>query len=227
MRSVMFVSLSLFAACGTQTSSSDDSLAKKCAITATAATISDGSDGDGAPTLGPADPTDCPVCRDADGKLLPAEDCVAHDYVCKAEPTDTALRGTKVDHELTVIESADHSPAIAYYGACDGNGGQCEMRDYAYSLYGNEVAVATFSGGVTHVYAIPDGATAVQASAPIFPLLPRSASYANDGVHVVFVTDDGEQVEAWGDMQNDCRVSADTGGTDQPDPSVPCWCTQC
>jgi len=225
MRSVMFVSLSLFAACGTQTSSSDDSLAKKCAIAEVAATI---GGGDGSPgTLGPADPTDCPVCRDADGKPLPAGDCVAHDYVCKDDPPGTSSLGTKVDHELTVIESADHSPAIAYYGACDGGGGQCEMRDYAYSLYGNEVAVATFSGGVTHVYAIPAGATAVQASEPIFPLLPNSASYANADVHVVFVTDDGDQVEAWGDKQNDCRVTADGGGTDKPDPSVPCWCTQC
>jgi hypothetical protein len=43
----------------------------------------------------------------------------------------------------------------------------------------------------------------------------------------------GTPTDAWGDMQNDCRVVADDGastvngrqinGNDPP----PCWCTQC
>jgi len=221
--------ISFAAACHTVSSSEEGSLATRCAIATAVEKTTTDSPGD--PTPLPDSPDDCPVCRDADGNPLPPDACVVHDYVCKEEPTDTT-RATLVDHELAVITAAENSPAIAYYGACDGAGGTCEQRDFAYALYGNEVAVATFSNHETHVYKIPEVSpgvrvTAVRAHQPIFPLLLSSASYYNVGVQVVFVTDDGETIMAGGDIQNDCRVTADAGGSEAPNPNVPCWCTQC
>jgi hypothetical protein len=131
---------------------------------------------------------------------------------------------TMVSQTLQVVQPAAGSPAIAYYGACDGNGHTCEQRDFAYELTGNELAVATFGTGTT-VYAIPPGATAVRAHEPIFPLLPSTAGFHNPAVHVMFKTAAGATVDGYGDMQNDCRIVSDNGS--QPAANIPCWCTQC
>lgn len=183
-----------------------------------------GGPGPGGPGL-PTKTDACPVCRDAAGNPLPPSACVVHDGVCMIEDPNPGADAARVTQTLEVLQHATHSPAIAYYGACDGNGKTCEARDFAYELIGNELAVATFSGGTTTVYAIPAGATAVRASEPIFPLLPITAGFRNLDVHVVFRTAAGATVDGYGDMQNDCRVVADDGRA--PPADVPCWCTQC
>jgi hypothetical protein len=189
-----------------------------------AGTSSGSGTGSGSDAGLPTSPTDCPVCRDASGNPLSPDKCVVHDEVCVGVSGNPGGSAAQVTQTLTVVQAATASPAIAYYGACDGNGKTCEQRDFAYQLTGNEVAVATFTSGTT-VYAIPAGATAVKASQPIFPLLPASAFFHNPGVHVVFRDQAGNTVDAYGDMQNDCRVVADSGS--QPPSNVPCWCTQC
>jgi len=235
MRSHLLVSLTLlspltFAACQTGTSTASDDLIAKCTATTTTTTVvigggGSGSDGGGGGGSGlPTSPDACPVCRDVNGNPLPASACTVHVGVCDGVSGNPGGSAVMVSQTLTVVQAATGSPAIAYYGACDGNGHTCEQRDFAYELTGNELAVATFNSGTT-VYAIPTGATAVRAHLPIFPLLPSTAGFHNPAVHVVFKNQAGTNVDAYGDMQNDCRVVADNGS--QPPSDIPCWCTQC
>jgi len=242
MRSHLLVTLTLlsplaFTACQTGTSTASDDLIARCTTTTTTtATVpigpGGGSDG-GSPGGGggsgagsglPTSPDACPVCRDVNGNPLPASACVVHVGVCDGVSGNPGGSAVMVSQTLTVVQAATGSPAIAYYGACDGHGQTCVQRDFAYELTGNELAVATFTSGTT-VYAIPTGATAVRAHQPIFPLLPSTAGFANTAVHVVFKNAAGANVDGYGDMQNDCRVVADTGS--QPPSDIPCWCTQC
>lgn len=240
MRSHMLVSLILLspltlAACQTGTSTASDDLIARCTATTTATvpigpgggsdggSTGSGSGGGGGSGL-PTSPDQCPACRDVNGNPLPASACTVHVGVCDGVSGNPGGSATMVSQTLTVVQPATGSPAIAYYGACDGHGQTCTQRDFAYELIGNELAVATFNGGTT-VYAIPTGATAVRAPQPIFPLLPSTAGFHNPAVHVIFKNQAGVNVDGYGDMQNDCRVVADDGS--QPPSNTPCWCTQC
>lgn len=232
----------LVAACQTPVDSAEQSLIARCTATPTTPTANSvvigggggGSDG-GSPGGGggsgtgsgsglPTSPDACPVCRDVHGNPLPASACTVHVGVCEGVSGNPGGSAVLVSQTLAVVQPASGSPAVAYYGACDGHGHVCEQRDFAYELAGNELAVATFGTGTT-VYAIPAGATAVRAHEPIFPLLPASAGFHNPAVHVVFRSAAGATVDGYGDMQNDCRVVADDGS--QPPSGIPCWCTQC
>jgi hypothetical protein len=238
MRSHLLVTLTalsplVFAACQTSIDTTEQSLIARCTTTVGTATSEivvgpgggGGSGGTGGGSGLPTSPDSCPVCRDANGNSLPASACTVHDDVCVGVSGNPGASAVRVTQTLTVLQAATATPAVAYYGACDGNGKTCEQRDFAYQLFGNELAVATFGSGVTTVYAIPTGAGAVKASQPIFPLLPSSAGFHNPAVHVVFRNQAGATVDAYGDLQNDCRVVADNGT--QPAGNVPCWCTQC
>jgi|GEM_PF-4721067 len=246
MRSHLFMLLAATTlsatACSTNVESASQSLAVKCTVVDTLPTVTstlvstttplptDPSPTpiptpDPTPTPMPTTPTDCPVCRDASGNELPADKCVVHDDVCHIPAGNPGADAVHPTQALEVMEAATASPAIAYYGSCDGNGGQCEQREFAYELTGTELAVATFSHGVTKVWAVPPGAHAVKSSEPIFPILPATAYYRNLNVHVVFRNALGQRVEGYGDMQNDCRVVSDDGS--QPSSDVPCWCTLC
>jgi len=228
MRTLRLVLLTTFPAylaigCSSPTSEVSESLAVKCAVISTTAIATPGLGPAPDPSPLPKSPAQCPVCRDADGNALPPEKCVVHDDVCtgvSGNPGGTAVTPTQ---ELTVLEHAEHTPAIAYYGSCDNHGGQCENREFAYQITGTELAVATFTGGITTVYAVPFGAGAVKHAQPIFPILPATAFYHNPDVHVKFVDLLGHTVDGYGDMQNDCRVVADSGTSSD----VPCWCTLC
>lgn len=247
MRSHILVSLTLLsplavAACQTPTSTVTASLIAANCTTTVATASSDlvtvigtgggggsggggGGGGSGGSGSGlPTSPDACPVCRDANGNPLPASSCTVHVEVCEGVSGNPGGSAMMVSQTLTVVQPATGSPAIAYYGACDGHGQTCTQRDFAYELTGNELAVATFNNGTT-VYAIPTGATAVRAPQPIFPLLPSSAGFHNPAVHVIFKNQAGANVDGYGDMQNDCRVVADDGS--QPPSNIPCWCTQC
>jgi hypothetical protein len=233
MRSHLLATLMLLAplatGCQSPVDAAQQSLIAKCATTISTTTSQlaiggGGGSGSGSGSGLPTSTDACPACRDVNGNVLPPSSCTVHDDVCVGVSGNPGGSATLVTEALTVVQPATGSPAIAYYGACDGNGKTCEQRDFAYELIGNELAVATFTGGTT-VYAIPTGATAVKAHQPIFPLVPITAGFHNTAVHVVFKDQAGTMIDAYGDIQNDCRVVSDDGS--QPPADVPCWCTQC
>lgn len=241
MRSQLFVTLSVLAplaACNTPTDATGQGLIARCQVTTTTAALSAGSgipgpgsgSGSGSGSGLPTSPDQCPACRDADGNALDPSLCKVHEEVCVVSSDNPGADAVRLTTTLPVMEAATASPAIAYYGACDGMGSTCDDgRDFAYGLTGNELAVATFSGGVTTVYDIPIGATAVKIDKPVFPLLQRDAGFANPKVRVVFRNIAGVLTEGFGDIQNDCRVVS--GGPAVDGEAVtetpPCWCTQC
>jgi len=248
MRSQLFVTLSMLAPLAAGCNNTTDStrgqgLIAKCDIAIATAAISlgsgSGSGGSGSGGSGsgsgsglPTSPDQCPACRDADGKVLDPSMCVVHEGVCMVSSDNPGADAVELTQTLQVIQAATDSPAIAYYGACDNKGATCDDgREFAYGVVGNELAVATFSGGVTTVYAIPAGAAAVKTGKPVFPLLTPGTGYANPNVHVQFRNAAGVVVDGDGDMQDDCRVVASASGPpvngEQVDNLPPCWCTQC
>src|SRR5262244_3602085 len=92
------------AACQVQTSSNTESLAAKCAIdTLDIATTTPPVP---TPTPDPVSPADCPVCKDADGKPLPADACEVHDDVCHVDSSSTT-GGVYPTRQLQVVERAE------------------------------------------------------------------------------------------------------------------------